>query len=324
MKRIAGLQRRGEHSLRRYTLQVVKTPLQALVLVAAVGAAVLTLSVLFPLVVVLGVEVVLIAALPRCEWFRRSVDRELALVERTRAIELRASLLMRMSDEHRRELDMLERLAAKVKEQSGDTDDGESSSSGDWTGLDRLLAAYVQLATASRASMESCRAAERCGLERQIATLETLSMSATDSTRMWIERRLGIARQRLSTAARLRDDCESLAHGLAMVADLVRWTYDESVASRAELLRDQVEDALAACERSGPAVRELAALCAELEPVDPRLLALGRPAVPALVAEPDPRNTTLRVAPIEMANAAPPPQPAFAEIPASCLNAVVR
>jgi hypothetical protein len=201
-----------------------------------------------------------------------------------------------MSDEHRRELDSLERLAARVKEQSGDTDDDDESTASDWLGLDRLLATYVQLATACRSSTESFRAIERSGLDHQVATLETLSLTASDSARAWIDRRLGIVRRRLVTAQRLREDCDSLAHGLAMIADLVRWSHDECVASRAELLRDQLEDALTTCERNGPTLRELSALCAEREPVDARLLALGRSAVNV---EPDPKSITQRVIPID-------------------------
>jgi hypothetical protein len=297
MKRIASLRTRGAHEPRCYRHHVLKNPLQALVVVTAVGVAVLTLSILIPLVLLLGAEVVMIAALPKCEWFRRSVDRELALVERARAVDLRASLLARMSDEHRRELDSLERLAARVREQSGGAGEGDDSPAVDWLGLDRLLATYVQLATACRSSTESCRAIERCALDSQISTLESMSISATAATRTWIDRRLGIVRRRLATAQRLRDDSESLAHGLAMIADLVRWTHDECIASRAELLRDQLEDALATCERNGPTLRELSALCSELEPVDARLLALGRAPV-AVVHEVDPRSITQRVIPI--------------------------
>lgn len=298
MKRIASLRVRGEHEPRRYRHHVLRNPLQALVVVTAVGVAVLTLSVLIPLVMLLGAEVVLLAALPRCAWFRRSVDRELALVEKARAVEVRTALLARMGDEHRRELDTLERLAARVREQSGDATDPEDGATADWLGLDRLLATYVQLATACRSSAESCRAIERCGLEHQIATLETLSLSATETTRTWIDRRLGIVRRRLVTAQRLREDCASLAHGLAMIADLVRWTHDECVASRAETLRDQLEEALMTCERNGPTLRELSALCAELEPVDPHLLALGRAAMHSGV-DSEIRSVTQRVVPID-------------------------
>lgn len=311
MKRIASLRTRGEHEPRCYRHHVLKNPLQALVVVTAVGVAVLTLSVLIPLVMLLGAEVVLIAALPRCAWFRRSVDRELALLEKARAVEMRAALLSRMSDEHRRELDSLERLAARVKEQSGGAAMGEDSGAADWLGLDRLLAAYVQLATACRSSTESCRAIERCGLQHQITTLETLSTSATETTRTWIDRRLGIVRRRLVTAQRLREDCESLSHGLAMIADLVRWTHDECVASRAELLRDQLEDALTTCERNGPTLRELSALCAELEPVDPRLLALGRPAI---TIDTDAKSITQRVVPIDAETTARALQQQFTEL----------
>lgn len=304
MKRIASLRTRGEHAPRCYRRHVLKNPLQALVVVTAVGVAVLTLSVLIPLVMLLGAEVLLITSLPRCAWFRRSVDRDLALVEKSRAIEMRTALLARMSDDHRRELDSLERLAVKVKEQSGGADGSNDSTSTtpDWLGLDRLLAAYVQLATACRSSSESCRAIERCGLEHQLATLERLSRTATESTRVWVDRRLGIVRRRLVTAQRLRDDCESLVHGLAMIADLVRWTHDECVASRAELLRDQLEDALTTCERNQPVLRELSALCAELEPVDGRLLALGRPDFVVHSfggVDSDPKSITQRVVPID-------------------------
>jgi hypothetical protein len=312
MKRIASLRTRGEQEPRCYRRYVLRNPLQALVLVTALGIAVLTLSVLVPLVLLLAAEVVLVAALPRSEWFRRSVDRELGLVERAHAVETRTALLARMSDEHRRELDALERLAARVREQSGDIGERDEAGAIDWLGLDRLLAAYVQLATAWRSSAESCRAVERCGLENQIATLETMVLSATESTRPWIDRRLGIVRKRLVTADRLRDDCASLAHGLAMIADLVRWTHDECVASRAELVRDQLDDALATCERNAPTLRELSALCAELEPVDPRVLALGR--CDTALPDPELKSITQRVIPIDAETTARALRHQFAEL----------
>jgi hypothetical protein len=140
---------------------------------------------------------------------------------------------------------------------------------------------------------------------------------------MWIERRLGIVRRRLGTAQRLRDDCESLTHGLAMISDLVRWAHDECVASRAELVRDQLEDALTTCERNGATLRELSALCAELDPVDARLLALGRSEMVS-VCDPEPRHITQRVAPIGAETTARALQQQLQDMPLMRANSILR
>ena len=68
-----------------------------------------------------------------------------------------------------------------------------------------------------------------------------------------------------------------LMHGLATIAELIRWTHDESVASHDELLRTVLVDAEAVCDGRAGTLREIVTLCAELPAVDPHVFAARAP-----------------------------------------------
>ncbi len=292
MARTIRAQLKNRHERLHYCKHAFKHPMQALVLVTPVILALLTLSMILPLVVMLVAEVIVIAVVPRCAWFRTAVDEQVDRLARAEAAEVRASLLARISDEHRRELENLERLAAQIRERSGQTEERRSAGE-DWLGLDRLLGTYVRLAMACRTSVESFRAVDRATLDDHVLTLEAMRIASTDSTRTWIDRRLAIAHRRVAAADRAHDERERLAHGLATIGELVRWMYEECVATRAELVHAELEDALTTWEQNGTTLHELSTLCDGLETVDVDALALGRdsnpPAGPSAitVVEPD-------------------------------------
>jgi hypothetical protein len=255
---------------------------QALVIVAAVALAfftlIFTLSIVIPLVVIAGAELMVVTVLPRCEWFRESVDEELECAAIANAIEARGTLLSRISEEHRRELEELERLVGKIAERSREgarivASDGHSDE--DWLGLGRLLGTYVQLAIAHRTNIEALRlTSESSSPMRDLASLEELRSHASSSMLPWIERRLVIARGRVVAAERAREERTMLLHGLATIAELIRWTHDECAASHEDLLRSVLVDAEASCEGHGGTLREIVTLCAELESVDPHVFAV--------------------------------------------------
>ena len=274
MARAGGARRRGRHDLRCYTLQALRHHVQALVIVAAVALGfftlIFTLSILVPLAAVAGAEVVILAILPRSAWFQRTIDGELECLALARAVETRAALLGRLSDEHRRELDELERLVTKIGERSGRC----PSPGEDWLDLGRLLGAYVQLAIAYRTNVEALNATtETTSRMHHLVTLEALRTTASSTMAPWLDRRMAIARGRLMAAERAHEERAMLMHGLATIAELVRWTHDESVASHDELLRTVLVDAETLYGGRASTLREIATLCAEIETVDPRVFA---------------------------------------------------
>jgi hypothetical protein len=256
---------------------------QALVIVAAVALAfftlIFTLSVLVPLALIASAELMIVTILPRCRWFQRTVDEELECVALAEAVEVRGTLLARISDEHRRELEELERLVAKVVERSRNAarhlGSGEEPLPGeDWLGLGRLLGTYVQLAIAHRTNVECLRETnEARGPRHDLVTLEALRPTASIAMLPWIDRRMAIARGRVMAAERAHEERAMLMHGLATIAELIRWTHDECVASHDELLRNVLVDAEGVGDGRAGTLREIVTLCAELETVDPHVFA---------------------------------------------------
>lgn len=281
MARTEAQRRRGKHELRCYRQHALKHHMQALVIVAAISLAFLTLiftlSILIPLALIAGAELVLVTVLPHCAWFRQIVDDELECVALAHAVEVRGALLAQISDDHRRELDELERLASTIVERSRDGArllGPEQEPGEDWLGLGRLLGTYVQLAIAHRTSIELLRATPETGPMQDLVSLEALRTKASSSMLPWIDRRLTIARGRLVAAERAREERAMLQHGLATIAELIRWTHDECVASNDELLRAVLVDADAVCDRRAGTLREIVTLCAELESVDAEVFAV--------------------------------------------------
>ena len=280
----AGAPRRRRHDLRCYTEQALKHHVQALVIVAAVALSfftlIFTLSIVIPLAAIIATEVMIVTVLPRCDWFQRSIDDELECVALAHAVEVRGTLLARISEEHRRELEELERLVSKIVERSrhGVRLIGPEQAlppGDDWLDLGRLLGNYVQLAIAHRTNVESLRATnEARGPMHDLVTLEVLRGTASSATLPWIERRMAIARGRLAASDRAHEERAMLMHGLATIAELIRWTHDECVASHDELLHTVLVDAetTIGAGRAG-SLREIVTLCAELETVDPHVFA---------------------------------------------------
>ena len=279
----AGARRRARHDLRCYTQQAFTHHVQALVIVAAVALAfftlIFTLSVLVPLVIIGSAELVIVTVLPRCRWFQRTVDDDLECAALAQAVEARGSLLARVSDEHRRELEELERLVGKVVERSRNAArhfgaDDEPRPGEDWLGLGRLLGTYVQLAIAHRSNVECLRDTnEARGPRHDLVTLEALRPTASMAMLPWIDRRMAIAHGRVMAAERAHEERAMLVHGIATIAELIRWTHDECVASYDELLRNVLVDAEGVGVGRAGSLREIVTLCAELETVDPHVFA---------------------------------------------------
>jgi hypothetical protein len=261
-----------KHTRWTYRRRAMTHYAQAAVAAVPVIVGLVTLSILAAALLVVVGEVLVFALLPHLPAFRRHVDATLDRDACLQAAAVRSTLLARMDVQHQRELEQLEDLASRIRKDSS----GEStSSSQEWLGIDRLLAAFVRLAIAHRDSCSAFHAAGGYELEAQIAEVETMRIRAVDEQRVWAERRLAILLDRRDTWCRARHEQLVLAAELATIGELVRWMFEQSALGRSVDAQSEVIDAVNAAANSGPVLRELAALDGS-EPVDPEILRLGR------------------------------------------------
>jgi hypothetical protein len=236
--------------------------------------------------------VLVIVALPTLAGFRQRVDASLDRAVRLNAAAALATVLARMGEAHRRELEELQVLAAHVRT----TTALERGQGDEWLGLDDLLARFVHLAIAHRESTSSFDAEGDRKLAAQIADLEgTLAVAALDATAAtaWTARRLAILRHRRQTWVRARDERAVLSEELATIAEIVRWTYEQAALGRSAAAHAGLIDAVGHCAKNGAALRELSALQGS-DCGDPDLLRLGWSAL----HERAPETATERVTPV--------------------------
>jgi hypothetical protein len=200
-------------------------------------------------------EVLAFLLLPHLGWVRRAVDARIEARAHAEAASARAVLLMRMSEEHRRELNALEKIAAALRERS-DT----ATHSDDVLGIERLIELYVRLAIAHRASRSSLEVVGRSRLDEEIAALEACSGPASTTRPSCIERRLAILRMRRDARRAALDEQTVIDHELAMIGHTLRWMEEHCAAAGTEAIRAELDFALASRERDGAALRELSAL----------------------------------------------------------------
>jgi hypothetical protein len=237
----------------------------------------LSLASLLPLLLLATGEAFVLLALPRFSRFQRAVDLSLERIERAKAAVLRSTLIARMSDEHRMELEHLERLVARIRAQSSPNGEIDGSLDDDWPGLGRLLSTYVRLAIAHRAAGELFPLMERQRLEIEAAYLETSFQQATaDDVRAWVAKRAEIVRNRLNVCEQSRAEREIVGHQLATISELIRWMHEESSRPDTATHRTELEEALRGWERNGVALRQLTTLCVEEPAFEPRVLEMGR------------------------------------------------
>jgi hypothetical protein len=161
---------------------------------------------------------------------------------------------MRMSEEHRRELNALEKIAAALRERSE-----AAASSEDFLGIERLIELYVRLAIAHRQSRSSLEVVGRTRLDEEIAALESCMVSDRPRNPS-IEKRLQILHMRRNARRAALDEQAAIDHELAMIGHTLRWMEEHCAASGLDGLRSELEFALASRERDASALRELSAL----------------------------------------------------------------
>lgn len=226
----------------------------ALVLTIPAALMLLALDLEVAMAGLLVAEVVAFLLMPHLGWVRRAIDDRLDARAHAEAASARAVLLMRMSEEHRRELNALEKIAAALRERAD-----AATNSEDFLGIERLIELYVRLAIAHRASRSSLEVVGRTRLDEEIAALESCMVSDRPRNPS-IEKRLDILQMRRSARRAAIDEQAAIDHELAMIGHTLRWMEEHCAASGMESLRSELEFALSSRERDAAALRELSSL----------------------------------------------------------------
>jgi hypothetical protein len=252
---------RGKHAISVYRRHSVKHVAQAVLLISPATIALFSHTIVVPLLLLATGQVGLLLVLPRLAAFRRAVDRRIAETRRAEIAATREFLVGRMSDEHRRELEHLERLATHINQRSVRAPVDDVIEAEEWLGLGRLFTAFIRLAIAHRENVEAYRTISRSDLEDHAAHLEAMLRNTTGPSRQWIERRLAIARRRIEAWEHALSERSVMAHGMAMIGELVRFMHEQCVTAPTDSVRIDIEEVVAAWEQDGATLRALSAIC---------------------------------------------------------------
>jgi len=264
----------AKRSLWVYVKHALMHPWHVVVLAGATVFGVANWSLLVLLLVFAGAELMLLGVVLHLRAFRRYVDERLDQIDRSRAAEQRATLLLQMGDEHRRELLRLESIVDRVRDAT--TPHGTAAQIAVDECL-RLLASYVRLAIAHNVSRECLASVNRRGLEDEIRTLEAARFAQGPHTRALALRRIGIARRRADRWDRSREALDAIGHQLAMIAELVQLTH-EQIAAPADPVgaTDEIDRVVEELDDQHSTLEELAEFLGVEETIDPRVLDMGR------------------------------------------------
>jgi hypothetical protein len=263
-----------KRSLWIYVKHALMHPWHVVVLAGATVFGVANWSLLVLLLVFAGAELMLLGVVLHLRAFRQYVDERLDQIERGRAAEQRATLLLQMGDEHRRELLRLESIVDRIRDVT--TPHGTAAQIAVDECL-RLLASYVRLAIAHNVSRECLASVNRRGLEDEIRSLEAARFAQGPHTRALAQRRMSIARRRADRWDRSREALDAIGHQLAMIAELVQLTH-EQIAAPADPVgaTDEIDRVVEELDDQHSTLEELAEFLGVEETIDPRVLDMGR------------------------------------------------
>ncbi len=199
----------------------------------------------FASVLVLGVavELLTLAVIPQCQFFRRYVDQSVEKAKRAELARARRQLLPQLEEIHRQELERIDILVEKMEEDER---------------LLRLTNGYVRLALAYRASKESLSAIDRHSLQNEISLLEAAQTTAPPRLRRLHARRAAIARQRADRYDRTRENLEVIRHQLATIVELIQLMHEQTLAPcDTQEMNEEVDRLLADLEVHEGALKEL-------------------------------------------------------------------
>ncbi len=267
----------GDHrSLWVYVKHALMHPWHIVVLAGATVFGVANWSLLVLLLVFAGAEVFLLGLVLRMRAFRTYVDDRLNQIERARASEQRTTLLLQMSEEHRRELVRLEGIVDKIR------DAARPHGTAAQIAVDeclQLLASYVRLAMTYNVSRDCLASVDRRALDEEIHTLEAARFTQGVQARGIAQRRLQIAKKRAERWDRSREALDAIAHQLAMIGELVQLTHEQAAApADPSGATGEIDRVVGELDDNHSTREELSEFLGVEETIDPRMLDLGRAA----------------------------------------------
>jgi hypothetical protein len=270
--------------------RLARHPTQVFVVVVPFALAVLTATVLGPLLLFVVAEAVLLGLLPSLPSIRRRVHEHMAREARAAKLADRARLMPAIAQGHRMEMEELESIVEAIRTRTGCALDRE-----DWLGLDGLLTLYLRLALAHRKSTEAAfSSAATSDIERLIAVAQHARNLAPPAAKPRVDQHVVILERRRALKATMEERRAVLSCDLAAVADMIRCLYEECVAADGATASGEVPEAIEEAMRGAAAVSELAMLRAslvdELDVVD----AVGVAGVAGVVVPPA-RESGIRV-----------------------------
>jgi hypothetical protein len=259
-----------------YVKHALMHPWHVVVLAGATVFGVANWSLLVLLLVFAGAELLLLGIVLHLRVFRRYVDERLDQIDRAKAAEQRSTLLLQMSDEHRRELLRLESITDRIR------DAARPHGTAAQIAVDeclRLLASYVRLAIAYNVSRECLASVDRRALDDEMRLLEAARFSTSPHTRTLAQRRLVIARKRAERWDQSRESLEATLHQLAMIGELVQLTH-EQIAAPADPggATEELDQVIEQLDDNQATIDELAEFLGVEESIEPRVLDMGRAA----------------------------------------------
>jgi hypothetical protein len=259
-----------------YVKHALMHPWHVVVLAGATVFGVANWSLLVLLLVFAGAELLLLGVVLRLRAFRNYVDERLDQIERGLAAERRATLLLQMGDEHRRDLLRLESIVDKIRYATSPRGTAAQIAVEECL---RLLANYVRLAIAHNVSRDCLASVSRNGLEDDVRTLEAARFSQGQHARALAQRRIVIARKRAERWDRSREALDAIAHQLSMIGELVQLTH-EQVAAPADPtgMIVEIDRVVEELDNNHSTLEELAEFLGVEETIDPHTLDMGRTA----------------------------------------------
>lgn len=270
-----------------YVKHAILHPYNLPLLVLAVATGLISGSTAI-LAVSLAAELLILGIVPRLDGFRAHIDELLEQAERLEAAKARAALLLQMDDLHRQELERLEHIVDRTKDNV--RRHGVAAAElllDDCLGLTRLTACYVRLAIAYKASKDLLASTNRQVLAEKIRALSDLERGetggeatgasvASERVRRLASRRLSIACKRAGRWDRTQEDLEAIAHQLATIGELIHLVHEQSVSPlEAQGMSDEIDRFVRDLEDNEGTLRELSELSSE-GGVDQVVLELGR------------------------------------------------
>jgi hypothetical protein len=257
-----------------YVRHALMHPWHVVVLAGATVFGVANWSLFALLLVFVGAELLLLGIVLHLRVFRRYVDERLNQIERAKAAEQRATLLLQMGDDHRRDLLRLESVVDKIRDAT------KPHGTAAQIAVDqclRLLANYVRLAMTYNVSRECLASVDRRALDDDARALEAARFSRSEQTRALAQRRLAIARRRAERWDRSREALDAISHQLAMIGELVQLTHEQVAApADSEGTTDEIDRIVQELDDNQSTIDELAEFLGTEEPIEPRTLEMGR------------------------------------------------